>query len=82
MEYKMIPCTICNKPMPELRFEKFGYKSCVNCSTTGAYTAVNTINGVGDHTWNDIVIMTPEQSQEYNKVSKKKFKLDSYSTDA
>ena len=78
----MIPCITCKLPMPELRFVKFGYKSCVNCSTTGVYTAVNTINGVGDHTWNDIVIMTPKQSKRYKEESKKTFKLDSYNSNA
>jgi len=82
MEYKMIPCVVCKDPMPELRSTKYGYKSCVECSTTGAYTAVTTINGVGDHTWNDIAIMTPEQSKQYSKESKKTAKFDSYNQDA
>ena len=46
----MIPCKVCKEPMPELRLTKFGYKSCVNCSTTTAYRAINTTNGTGDHT--------------------------------
>jgi hypothetical protein len=81
MKYKMISCGVCKNPMPELRLTEFGYKSCVECSTTGAYTAVNTINGVGDHTWNDITILTPEQSKKYNEESKRTAKLDSYNVD-
>ena len=74
---KMIPCTACGAPMPELRLTKFGYKVCVNCSTIGAYKAVSTINGEGDHTWNDIQIMTPDQVEVFEK-SQRPIKLDSY----
>ena len=63
--------------MPELRLTKFGYKVCVNCSTTGAYKAVSTVNGTGDHTWNDIQIMTADQSKQLNSQKKSKL-LDSY----
>ena len=77
MELKMISCAACEAPMPELRLTKFGYKVCVNCSTVGAYKAVSTINGEGDHTWNDIHIMTPDQVEVFEK-SQKPIKLDSY----
>jgi hypothetical protein len=78
MEYKMIKCTSCGADMPELRLTKFGYKVCVNCSTIGAYKAVSTVNGTGDHTWNDIQIMTPEQAKLASEASAKKAKFDSY----
>jgi hypothetical protein len=78
MEYKMIKCTSCGADMPELRLTKFGYKVCVNCSTIGAYKAVSTVNGSGDHTWNDIQIMTPEQAKLVSEASAKKAKFDSY----
>ena len=74
---KMIKCIKCEEDMPELRLTKFGYKVCVNCSTTGAYKAVSTVNGVGDHTWNDIQIVTAEQSEQLNSQKKPKL-LDSY----
>ena len=74
---KMIKCIKCDEKMPELRLTKFGYKVCVNCSTTGAYKAVSTVNGTGDHTWNDIQIMTDEQSKQLNSQKKSKL-LDSY----
>jgi hypothetical protein len=79
---EMIKCNVCGSPMPELRFTKFGYKNCVDCSTVGAYQAVNTTKGTGDHTWNDIQIMTPEQKEIYDQNIKQKPKLDSFkSTD-
>ena len=42
-------------------------KVCVDCSSTGAYKAVTTTNGEGDHTWNGLEIMTPEQFEDYQK---------------
>jgi len=78
MEYKMIQCVVCHEPMPELRLTKYGYKSCVNCSTVGAYKAVSTTNGTGDHTWNDIQIMTAEQAEAIHAENSKKPKFDSY----
>jgi hypothetical protein len=74
---KMIKCTKCKENMPELRLTKYGYKVCVNCSTTGAYKAVSTINGSGDHTWNDIQIMTSDQADRLANQKKPKL-FDSY----
>jgi len=74
-DLKMIPCIACGEDMPELRLTKFGYKVCVNCSTTGAYKAVSTTNGNGDHTWNDIQIMTPEQYKTYENTEKLNIKV-------
>ena len=76
---KMIKCIKCGADMPELRLTKFGYKVCVNCSTTSAYKAVSTINGTGDHTWNDIQIVTAEQAELLSSQKKSKL-LDSYSS--
>jgi|TARA_B110000914_G_scaffold221929_1_gene234531 hypothetical protein len=76
---KMIKCIKCEENMPELRLTKFGYKVCVNCSTTGAYQAVSTVNGTGDHTWNDIQIMTADQAEILSKQKKSKG-FDSYSS--
>ena len=76
---KMIKCIKCKEDMPELRLTKFGYKVCVNCSTMGAYKAVSTVNGTGDHTWNDIQIMTADQAEKLSKQKKSKG-FDSYSS--
>ena len=73
----MIKCIKCDKNMPELRLTKFGYRVCVNCSTTGAYKAVSTVNGTGDHTWNDIQIMTADQAEKLSNQKKAKL-FDSY----
>lgn len=50
--------------MPELRKIKFGYNFCINCSNVGTYKAVSTINGEGDHTWNDIQIVKDDFHME------------------
>lgn len=65
MKLKMIPCKVCKRPMPELRLTEYNYQSCVECSTVGAYQTVNTTQGSGDHTWNDIQIMSKEQYDLY-----------------
>lgn len=67
MKLEMIPCIKCKQDMPKLRLEKYGYRSCVECSTTGAYRAITTTHGEGDHTWNDIKLMTPEEYNSYQK---------------
>lgn len=71
MKLEMIPCLQCKQDMPKLRLEKYGYKSCVNCSTTETYKALITTGGNGDHTWNDIQILTDEQYKRYNQEEEK-----------
>ena len=65
---KMIPCAAFGAPMPELRKINYGYSVCVNCSKVGAYKGVIATHGSGDHTWNDIAILTAEQAEELAKV--------------
>ena len=56
LKLKMIPCPRCNNPFPEKRKE-LGYFVCVNCSTTSKVVGITTVEGTGDHTWNDLIIM-------------------------
>ena len=56
MKLKMIPCPKCENPFPEKRKE-LGYHVCVNCSTTDKVVGITTVEGTGDHTWNDLIIM-------------------------
>ena len=62
---KMIPCSQCGSPMPELRLTKYGYDFCVNCSTIGAKRGIPVMRGSGDHTWTETIIMEEDQYQEY-----------------
>ena len=74
----MNKCKKCKLEMDSHRVH-LGYSECVNCSTTNAYKAVSTVNGTGDHTWNDIQIVTAEQAELLSSQKKSKL-LDSYSS--
>lgn len=54
--FKMIPCPKCNEDFPEKRKE-LGYHVCVNCSTAKPVVGITTVEGTGDHTYNDLIIM-------------------------
>jgi hypothetical protein len=64
---KMIPCTACGAPMPELRKIRFGYTVCVNCSEVKPKRAIMTTGGSGDHTWNDIQIVSAEDAAKFER---------------
>ena len=67
-------CICCNITIPEGRIKILPHtRTCVNCSTTSAYRAINTTNGTGDHTWNDIQIVTQEQYDQYQGQHDSKF---------
>mgnify|MGYP001546538067 CR=1 FL=1 len=66
---EMIPCLKCKEPMPKIRLEKFGYKVCCNCSTIQARKAINVRGGSGDHTWNDIQIVSSTEYESYIKYN-------------
>lgn len=57
----MIPCPKCQEDFP-LKRKELGYHVCVNCSTTKPRVAITTVEGTGDHTWNDIIIMDQDQA--------------------
>jgi len=60
-KFKMIPCPKCGNDFPEKRKE-LGYHVCVNCSTTKPVVGITTVEGSGDHTWNDIIIMDQDRA--------------------
>jgi hypothetical protein len=62
MKLKMIPCPKCNNDFPEKRKE-LGYHVCVNCSTTKPVVGITTVEGSGDHTYNDIIIMDQDRAR-------------------
>ena len=62
---KMIPCSQCGTPMPELRLTQYGYDFCVNCSTVGAKRGVPVMRGSGDHTWTETIIMEKDQYEDF-----------------
>ena len=58
----MIPCPRCGEPYPELRKTQYGYNFCVDCSDVDAVVGITTVEGTGDHTWNDIIIMDQDRA--------------------
>jgi hypothetical protein len=65
---EMIQCVKCNGYMPLLRFTKYGYRSCVNCSTTQKVGGVPITN---HKTGNEIQIMPMEDAQRLYKLSQR-----------
>ena len=61
MQLKMIPCPKCTKDFPEKRKE-LGYHVCVDCSTIKPLVGITTVEGSGDHTYNDIIIMDQDRA--------------------
>ena len=59
---KMIPCPKCGSDFPELRKTLYNYHVCVNCSTTKPVVGITTVEGSGDHTYNDIIIMDQDRA--------------------
>lgn len=58
----MIPCPKCGNDFPELRKTLYNYHVCVNCSTTKPVVGITTVEGTGDHTYNDIIIMDQDRA--------------------
>ncbi len=57
----MIPCPKCQQDFP-LKRKELGFHVCINCSTTKPVVAITTVEGSGDHTWNDIIIMDQDKA--------------------
>ena len=58
----MIPCPRCGEDFPEKR-KMLGYHVCVNCSTVKPVVGITTVEGTGDHTYNDIIIMDQDKAR-------------------
>lgn len=61
MQLEMIPCPKCGNDFP-LKRKELGYHVCVNCSSVKPKVAITTVEGEGDHTYNDIIIMDQDQA--------------------
>ena len=60
MQLEMIPCPKCGNDFPKKRKE-LGYHVCVKCSTVKPVVGVTTVEGSGDHTYNDLIIMDQDR---------------------
>ena len=59
----------CGTEIPEGRLKALpNTTTCTSCSETGRKGAVTVQIGEGDHTYNDIVILEPEQVNHYNQL--------------
>lgn len=65
---KMIPCPKCGNPFPELRLTQYGYNFCVDCSDVESVVGITTVEGSGDHTYNDIIIMDRKKAMNIAKA--------------
>lgn len=59
-------CVKCKEEINPLRLKALPTaKTCVECSTTGAKRGVPMMFGEKDHTWTDMVIMEPEEFNQF-----------------
>jgi len=77
MQLEMIPCPKCGNDFP-LKRKELGYHVCINCSTAKPKVAITTVEGSGDHTWNDVIIMDQDQA---NNIARKAAELTGQSVD-
>ena len=63
---EMCKCTKCGNDMPVLRKVKYGYKSCVNCSTVQPVGGVQIAN---HKTGNEIQILPMELANKLNDLA-------------
>jgi hypothetical protein len=66
-------CIKCKEEINPLRLKALPTaKTCVECSTTGAKRGVPITFGEKDHTWTDMVIMDPEEFDQFEKLHEQK----------
>ena len=58
----MIECPKCGNDFP-LKRKELGYHVCVNCSTVKPVVGITTVEGTGDHTYNDLIIMDQDKAR-------------------
>jgi len=85
MQLEMIPCPKCGNDFP-LKRKELGYHVCVNCSTAKPVVGVTTVEGSGDHTYNDLIIMDQDKylaiAQKEAELAGKKVYLEMLDLDA
>ena len=54
---KMLQCPACGEFTLHPKRKALGYHVCVNCSSADKVVGITTVEGTGDHTWNDLIIM-------------------------
>ena len=63
MKLEMTTCPSCNEDVLPVKRKELGYHVCVNCSTVKPVVGITTVEGTGDHTYNDIIIMDQDKAK-------------------
>ena len=58
----MTTCPRCRKEKLPLKRKELGYHVCVDCSSAKPVVGITTVEGTGDHTYNDIIIMDQDRA--------------------
>ena len=61
-QVQMIKCPACGEYTLHPKRKEMGYHVCVNCSTAKPVVGITTVEGSGDHTYNDIIIMDQDRA--------------------
>jgi len=72
MQLEMINCPACNEDKLPVKRKELGYHVCISCSTTKPVVGITTVEGSGDHTYNDIIIMDQDR---YRAIAEKEAEL-------
>ena len=63
MQLEMITCPRCSEEKLPVKRKELGYHVCVDCSTAKPVVGITTVEGTGDHTYNDIIIMDQDKAR-------------------
>jgi hypothetical protein len=67
-------CVYCKQEINPLRVKALpNTKTCVDCSTVGAKKGMSMVFGEKDHTWNDMIIVEPDEANKLENVKQSKF---------
>src|SRR6056300_1588423 len=69
---QMITCPSCAEDVLPVLRKELGYHVCVSCSTVKPKVGVTTVEGTGDHTYNDLIVM---EQDVYISIKKKEAEL-------
>ena len=62
MQLEMTTCPRCAEEKLPVKRKELGYHVCVDCSTAKPVVGITTVEGSGDHTYNDIIIMDQDKA--------------------
>tara|TARA_B100002019_G_scaffold59368_1_gene50904 strand:+ start:300 stop:698 length:399 start_codon:yes stop_codon:yes gene_type:complete len=63
MQLEMTNCPACNQDKLPVKRKELGYHVCLDCSTAKPVVGITTVEGSGDHTYNDIIIMDQDKAR-------------------